>query len=114
MTAEMRLAADDITVHVLSPALLGLDDAGTFGVKSVDARNRVEFHAVEVVDSTDAGISVSGLPNEILLITIGGGFVKPGELVEPVTAPPRAGITDTSGEAPDTIASLDGTAAHVE
>ena len=114
MTAEMRLAADDITVHVLSPALLGLDDAGTIGVKSVDARNRVEFHAVEVVDSTDAGISVSGLPNEILLITIGGGFVKPGEIVEPVAAPPRAGVTDTSGVAPDTIASLEGTAAHVE
>jgi membrane fusion protein, multidrug efflux system len=115
MTAEMRLAADAITVHLLSPALLGLDDAGNIGVKSVDSRNRVQFHPVEVVDSGNAGISVSGLPEEIQLITIGGGFVKPGELVEPVTAPPRAGLTTTSGVVPETTASaVDGTAAHVE
>jgi multidrug efflux system membrane fusion protein len=99
MTAEMRVAADDVRVHVLSPALLSLDEAGTVGVKSVDARNRVEFHPVEIVESTDAGISLSGLPEEIKLIVVGHGFVKPGELVEPVTAPPRAGVTGTRDEA---------------
>lgn len=115
MTAEMRLAADDVTVHVLSPALLGLDADGTVGVKSVDARNRVQFHPVQIVDSSDAGISVSGLPDEIQVITIGGGFVKPGELVEPVAAPPRAGLTNRSDAAPETIAAAtDGTAAHAE
>ncbi len=100
MTAEMRLAADEITVHVLSPALLSLDEAGTIGVKSVDARNRVVFHPVQVVNSNDAGISVSGLPEELQLITVGGGFVKPGELVEPVSAPPRAGVTETTDRLP--------------
>jgi multidrug efflux system membrane fusion protein len=99
MTAEMRVATDDVTVHVVSPALLSLDEAGTVGVKSVDARNRVEFHAIEIVESTDAGISVSGLPEEIKLIVVGHGFVKPGDLVEPVAAPPRAGVTSTRDEA---------------
>jgi multidrug efflux system membrane fusion protein len=101
MTAELRVAADDVRVHVLSPALLSLDEAGTVGVKSVDAANRVEFHAVEIVESTDAGISVSGLPEEITLIVVGHGFVKPGDLVEPVPAPPRAGVTDTRDDAPE-------------
>jgi multidrug efflux system membrane fusion protein len=98
MTAEMRVAAERVTVHVLSPALLSLDEAGTVGVKSVDARNRVEFHPIEIVESTDAGISVGGLPEEIKLIVVGHGFVKPGQLVEPVAAPPRAGVTGTRDE----------------
>jgi multidrug efflux system membrane fusion protein len=95
MTAELRVAADDVTVHVLSPALLSLDETGIVGVKAVDGRNRVEFHPVEIVESTEAGISVSGLPDEIKLIVVGHGFVRPGDLVEPVAAPPRAGVTDT-------------------
>ena len=96
MTAEMRLEADTLMVHFLSPALLGLDEAGTIGVKSVDARNRVVFHPIEIVNSSDEGISVSGLPEEIRLITIGHGFVKPGELVEPGLVPPSAGLSDTT------------------
>jgi membrane fusion protein, multidrug efflux system len=108
MTAEMRLAADEVTVHVLSPALLSLDEAGTIGVKSVGPNSRVEFHAVQVVDSDDSGISVTGLPEEIQLITVGSGFVKPGEVVEPVSAPPRAGITERSDRAPLPLAASGG------
>ena len=100
MTAELRLAADVVSVHFLSPALLTLDEAGTVGVKSVDARDRVEFHPVEIVNSSDEGISVSGLPDEIKLITIGHGFVKPGDLVEPTIIPPSAGLSDASEDLP--------------
>jgi membrane fusion protein, multidrug efflux system len=111
MTAELRVAADDVTVHVLSPALLSLDEAGAVGVKSVDARNRVAFHAVEIVESTDAGISVSGLPDEITLIVVGHGFVKPGDLVEPVPAPPRASVTDAGDNALESQQAVAGSAA---
>ena len=105
MTAELRLAADVVSVHFLSPALLTLDEAGTVGVKSVDEHDRVEFHPVEIVNSSDEGISVSGLPDEIKLITIGHGFVKPGDVVEPTIVPPSAGLTDASESAPSPRAS---------
>ncbi len=111
MTAELRVAADDVTVHVLSPALLSLDEAGIVGVKAVDARNRVEFHPVEIVESTEAGISVSGLPEEINLIVVGHGFVRPGDVVEPVAAPPRAGVTDARDEAPESQQAAAGSSA---
>jgi membrane fusion protein, multidrug efflux system len=111
MTAEMRVAAERVTVHVLSPALLSLDEAGTVGVKAVDARDRVEFHPIEIVESTDAGISVGGLPDEIRLIVVGHGFVKPGELVEPVAAPPRASVTGTRGEALESQQAIAGSSA---
>jgi multidrug efflux system membrane fusion protein len=98
MTAELRLAAEEITAHLLSPALLTLDDAGTVGVKSVNAHDRVEFHPVEIVGSSGDGLSVTGLPQEIRLITIGQGFVRAGDPVEPTLLLPSAGVRDGSNQ----------------
>jgi multidrug efflux system membrane fusion protein len=100
MTAEMRLAAEEVTVHTLSPALLTLDDAGTVGVKTVGDDNRVRFHAVEIVESTSEGIAVTGLPHELRVITVGHGFVKPGDVVEPSFAPAPTEITEAASGAP--------------
>jgi multidrug efflux system membrane fusion protein len=91
MTAEMRLEAEQITAHSLSPALLTLDDAGTVGVKSVDDFGRVAFHPVEIVSSSERGILVTGLPLEVQIITVGQGFVMPGQAVEAVADPSAAG-----------------------
>jgi hypothetical protein len=44
---------------------------------------------------------VSGLPDEIRLITIGHGFVRPGDLVEPSIVPPSAGLSDASESLPN-------------
>jgi multidrug efflux system membrane fusion protein len=75
------------------------------GVKAVDDHDRVQFYPIEIVDSSNAGISVEGLPEEVRVITVGQGFVSVGERVVPVLAPPaEAGLTDAS-EAPQTPAS---------
>lgn len=87
MTAEMRLDAEEITAHSLSPALLTLDDEGIVGVKSVDELGRVAFHPVEIVSSSNDGVLVTGLPDELQIITVGQGFVTPGQRVEAVTDP---------------------------
>jgi multidrug efflux system membrane fusion protein len=84
MTAELRLAGDEIVGHLLSPGLLTLDDTGTIGVKSVDAENRVRFVPVEILRSTSEGVWVSGLPQTTRIIAVGQGFVTDGEPVEPV------------------------------
>jgi len=94
VTAEMLLAGERSTVHFFSPALLTLDDNGVIGVKTVDDQNRVKFYPVEVVDSNENGISVSGLPDEIRLIVVGQGFVRTGDLVIPVTTPIPSGFED--------------------
>lgn len=87
MTAELRLAADQVTAHSLSPALLALADDGTVGVKAVDAGNRVEFYPVEIIDSSPEGILVTGLPSELRVISVGQGFVTEGQTVAPVVDP---------------------------
>ena len=98
MTAEIRLAADQITAHVLSPALLTLDDAGTIGVKAVDDTDRVVFYPVEVIGSGTDGVTVTGLPAEIRLITVGQGFVRPGDLVDPSMRQSAIGLREVSME----------------
>lgn len=91
MTAEMNLAADEITAHFLTAALLALDDAGNIGVKAVDDFDQVRFYPVEIVSSTTDGVAVTGLPDEVRVITIGQGFVTDGQFVTPVPDPTARG-----------------------
>lgn len=96
ITAEVRLGAGEITAHALSPALLALTDDGTVGVKAVDETNRVRFYPVELLGSSPDGVSVTGLPNELRVISVGQGFVTEGQLVEPVMDP--ATLSQSSNE----------------
>ncbi|MDX5388686.1 MAG: efflux RND transporter periplasmic adaptor subunit, partial [Marinobacter sp.] len=68
----------------ISPAYLSLDDDGRPGVKYVDDSNAVVFRNVQLLSVSTNGAWVSGLPEQIRLITRGGGFVAEGEQVEPV------------------------------
>jgi multidrug efflux system membrane fusion protein len=82
ITAQLRLFADSVRVHTLSSALLSLADDGTVGVKVVDERQIVRFYPVQIAGSTQDGLHVTGLPDEIRLITVGQGFVMEGQQVD--------------------------------
>jgi multidrug efflux system membrane fusion protein len=98
MTAELRLAADQVTAHSLSPALLALADDGTVGVKAVEADERVRFYPVEIIATSPEGISVTGLPDELRVISVGQGFVTEGQRVEAVMDP--AALSRSGNERP--------------
>ncbi|MEK0165770.1 efflux RND transporter periplasmic adaptor subunit [Phaeobacter sp. A36a-5a] len=85
VSARIEVPLDQVQAHFLSPALLSLDMAGGLGVKSVDDTDRVVFTPVEIVQSArdGAGVWVSGLPDQLRLITVGQGFVSAGERVRP-------------------------------
>jgi multidrug efflux system membrane fusion protein len=87
VTAELKLSAEEITAHSLSASALSLADDGTVGVKAVEADNRVRFYPVEIVSTSPEGISVTGLPRELGIISLGQGFVVEGQLVEAVSDP---------------------------
>jgi multidrug efflux system membrane fusion protein len=88
ISAEVVIPVAEVEAHRVSPALLSLDDDGRLGLKTV-ADGRVVFHPVEVIRADREGVWVTGAPREITLITVGGGFVRPGEAVtaEPSPAP---------------------------
>ncbi|MEM8949921.1 MAG: efflux RND transporter periplasmic adaptor subunit [Pseudomonadota bacterium] len=86
VSAELRLAVDQLMAHRAPPSVLTLDDRGVLGVKIVDADDRVVFKQVGIEKSDSDRVWLSGLPERVRLITLGQDFVRAGAKVEPVTA----------------------------
>jgi multidrug efflux system membrane fusion protein len=84
ITAEIRLPAEQIFAYRISPAILTLADDGEVGVKTLGPGNTVEFKPVQIIDDTPDGLWVSGLPEQVVFITVGQEFVTPGQIVQPV------------------------------
>lgn len=84
VSAELRIAVERVLAHRVSPSALTLSDAGALGVKTVDGNDRVVFQPVEIARSDEDSVWLTGLPEEIRLITVGQGFVAAGSLVRPV------------------------------
>ena len=83
ISAGVHIVTEEVRAHKLSPAVMGLDDDGRVGVKGVDDDDRVVFYPVEVVRTERDGAWVTGLPDELRVITVGQGFVTAGEQVTP-------------------------------
>ncbi|MBU2097491.1 MAG: HlyD family efflux transporter periplasmic adaptor subunit, partial [Gammaproteobacteria bacterium] len=85
ISTEIMVAASDIAAHMIPPSAVTLDDAGVVGVKAIDANNNVVFYPVTIIgQSTDIGTPgfwVTGLPQEVILITLGQELVFPGQTV---------------------------------
>ena len=84
MSAELDLPLEQVTAHLISPAILSLREDGTVGVKIVGPNNTVIFNPVEIMESSTEGIWVTGLPEQATIITVGQEFVIEGEKVNPV------------------------------
>src|SRR5690606_41536094 len=88
-SATLSVQLADQNAHRLSPALLSLGEKGELGIKSVDDEGKVIFLPVEIFSFDPEGVWVGGLPEEVEIITLGAGFVKAGDLVNPVDAGQR-------------------------
>jgi multidrug efflux system membrane fusion protein len=83
-TAELRIPAEEVLAHRISPSLLTLDDAGNVGVKIVNDQGLVEFVVADIALSSNDGIWLAGLPESVTIITVGQGYVSSGALVHAV------------------------------
>jgi multidrug efflux system membrane fusion protein len=81
-SATVHIETGETLAHPLSPALISLDQAGRTGVKWVDEQQRVQFSPVQLVSVSNQQAWVSGLPPRVALITLGQGFVEPGQQVQ--------------------------------
>jgi multidrug efflux system membrane fusion protein len=59
-----------------------LSDEGNLGVRAVNENDEVKFLPINIVEDTNDGIWVTGIPNLSKLIVLGQGFVRNGEKVE--------------------------------
>ena len=98
LTAVLKIPTGSEPAHLVSPALLTLDDRGVMGVKSVSDAGRVVFHPVRILADTPEGVWLGDLPTKLTLITVGQEFVRAGQMVrmkdETAVSPIKA---DTKG-----------------
>ncbi len=84
VTTEILVPGETISAHLISPALLSLNEAGDLGIKIVDASDIVRFIPASLVKAENAGLWLTGLPDEARIITVGQGFARPGDRVKVV------------------------------
>jgi multidrug efflux system membrane fusion protein len=82
ITSELMVPVGTRDAHRISPAALVLDDEGELGVRTVNAGDIVEFHQVEVISEGADGIWITGLPDQVNLITVGQEVVFDGQVVQ--------------------------------
>ncbi|WP_026986495.1 efflux RND transporter periplasmic adaptor subunit [Fodinicurvata fenggangensis] len=97
ITAELFLPRRTVNAHRISPAILTLTDEGLLGVRAVED-GKVVFHEVEIAQQDSDGAWITGLPEEVTLITVGQEFVRDGQEVIPV---PEEDPATSSTNAPD-------------
>ena len=101
-TAELRIPAETVLAHRISPSLLTLDDAGNVGVKIVNEVGQVDFVVADIALSTSDGVWLAGLPETATIITVGQGYVGAGALVNAVPeSDVETAVAIKDGEASD-------------
>jgi multidrug efflux system membrane fusion protein len=83
-TAQLRIPAEAVFAHRVSPSLLTLDDAGNVGIKIINDLGQVEFVVADIALSSNDGVWLAGLPVTATIITVGQGYVSSGALVDAV------------------------------
>lgn len=84
VTASLRVPLAERDAVLLSSALLTLSDDGSLGVRHVNDDDVVEFAKVQIIDNSDSGVWVVGLPNQVRVITAGQDFLSQGVRVQTV------------------------------
>jgi len=80
LTAEATAVLGTTKAHLVPQSVLTLDSEGTIGVRAV-LDGTVMFHAVQIVRDTTEGIWVTGLPENVEIITFGQEYVIAGQKV---------------------------------
>ena len=81
-TAEVVVFATPEPAHIVPLSILRLDEAGDIGVRVVNKDSLVEFYKVEIIQDTEKGVWVTGLPFNSRIITVGQDYVNNNEKVD--------------------------------
>ncbi len=86
ITAEVSLPLAPVKAHLVPAGIIGLDDNGQIGVRTIVDGNKVKFVAVKLVGQTRKGTWVQGLPDKVVIIINGQDYVLSGQSVKTVFA----------------------------
>ena len=80
VSTELNLRFDSEEAIKVTPALLSLDAAGNLGVKTV-VDETVVFNPIDMIKADKDGVWLGGFSGKTDVITLGQGFVRPGDKV---------------------------------
>lgn len=81
ITSEMIIKTSKIYAHKISPSILMLNDKGMLGIKVIENEDTVKFITIDILEDSEDGIWVTGVPDKIQLIIQGQGFVENNQKV---------------------------------
>ena len=81
VSAEIYIKGKEELAHKISPAILSLNDLGKLGIRTVNNQNKVIFQQIKILEDTNNGMWISGLGEEVRIITLGQEYVFQGQTV---------------------------------
>ena len=86
ITGTLEISTNKILANKISPSILLLSDSGILGIRIVNNDGIVEFLPIKILEDTQDGLWVQGIPNGSNLIVRGQGFVENGQKVIAIPA----------------------------
>jgi len=79
LTAEISVEIDKVKAHKISPSILLLNDEGKLGIRIVNEGKYAQFEEVIILEDSEEGLWVTGIPEKAEIIIQGQGFVEDGQ-----------------------------------
>ena len=89
VSASIQVPLEKVEAVFISPSTLSLGSNGELGVKIVNSDNIVEFVPIKLVSTSLEGAWVTGIVPNSRLVTLGQGFINPGQEVDPQLSVPN-------------------------
>ena len=81
LTAEISIEIDKVMAHKISPSILLLNDEGKLGIRIVSENKYAKFIEIIILEDSEEGLWVTGIPEEVEIVIQGQGFVVDGQEV---------------------------------
>ena len=81
LTANMSIEIDKVKAHKISPSILLLNDEGKLGIRIIKQDTFAQFIEIIILEDSEEGLWVTGIPETVEIIIQGQGFVEDGQEV---------------------------------
>jgi membrane fusion protein, multidrug efflux system len=81
MTAELSIFTDPVRTVTVPRSVITLSDKGEVGLRVVGADDIAMFVPVKLIDDTEAGLVLTGVPEDVRIIVAGQDLVRDGDKV---------------------------------
>lgn len=82
MTTQVELLAPAVSTVTVPRSVITLSEKGEVGLRVVGSDNLARFVTVDIIDDTEAGMVVAGVPPGVRIIVAGQDLVRDGDLVD--------------------------------